>query len=363
MASRRRTGATALLIVLFLGGVATLLAPFWIPPPATLLLVLSDSAFGTSLEGVQAQVLDLRTGTPVSGQVGVEGLDYAILIPRMQSGEVDLEVQVEGFELASVSAMLVPLAVNRVPIELVPTFGLLEVAPVDATTSSILSSAQIELDPSEEVEPFVVLNAEPMRIPLEPGTYQARGSALGFCEAERSASVRASEVTRLNLPLSPEVGSRERARFILDWGNDPEDLDAHVLVSQTSEAMRQEHLFFRQLEVHSRSNKLVATLDVDWRRSEWFETVTILNELDKGVFQYFVHLYAGRGSLGDSDGLVEIVTDGCSSRKTYRAPPGCSERFWYVADLVTEGSETNVVDRGECRAEIPRQWKSQKDDS
>lgn len=344
MARQQRDGKPRLVLALLaLIGLGLLSIVFFLTPPASLEVTLRDEVFASDLGGKTAHLLDKASGAKLSLPVRKLGEQFVAGVARMRSGPVDLELALEGFRPAAVALTLEPLAVAKAAIALVPTSGRLEVATVDARDAGAAVAARVTVGGAALPSPASIL--------LPPVEHQVRATAEGFCPAERTALVRERETTRLTVPLSPVLSEEERARVILSWGENPRDLDAHVSLADTQVNSLVPHVFFSHRVGTLAGGEVFAQLDVDHQNSEGFETITVFDRAP-GTYRYFVHRYAGNGTLGGSAAEVEIVTRGCERRR-YTVPRNCAESWWHVADLAVTPAGVTVTERGECLDTVP----------
>ena len=105
--------------------------------------------------------------------------------------------------------------------------------------------------------------------------------------------------------VSPVLKDSE-IRIVLSWGANPRDLDSHFVGGNI-------HVYYKQ-----KSAKGV-NLDCDDTNGYGPETITIdTSILPKGTYKYYVHRYAGTGTIGSSNARVSIYC-GNSLIKTYYA--------------------------------------------
>jgi hypothetical protein len=155
----------------------------------------------------------------------------------------------------------------------------------------------------------------------------------------------------VSVSLSPTEGTgaltANQVRVILNWGENPKDLDAHLtgpspnLAASSSNEANRFHIFW----YNKSSNDGVAVLDVDDLTSYGPETVTISpptgqSTLRAGIYRYSVHHYddsyvsgtASPGTLSDNT-TVELIV-GTNSR-IFKAPAGAKGPLdvWTVFEL------------------------------
>lgn len=352
-----RSAVISLLAVLAAVGTAALAIPFLVQPPAGIDIRLEDSVFATDLAGKVVQVRRLDGKAEISLPVSQTAVGFMARIERIASGPHQLEVSMPGFRPTTIRLDAPPLQRARVDAPLTPSFGRLEVAVFDAGSADqpVTSGVSVRAGDHSATGSGTVLFAA-----LDPETYQVAVTAPGYCGTAEEARVIEAETTRLTVRLPSEPRGTEKARIMLDWDENPEDLDAHVLLSDSSVPLISNHVFFRNKagEIRNSDRTAYAELDVDWLRSEGVETMTIFDGAE-GVYQYFVHLYRGEGSLGRSAATVEVVTAGCRST-IFRVPTECAHRWWYVADLKVTQDEVQLIDRNSCQARQPFSWDQRK---
>ena len=339
--------ARSALVLLILLGLALLGIPFFLTPPAFLEIAPRDSVFAADLAGKPVRVTEDATGNTLS--TTVERADGGLLarVGRITSGPRSFTIEVEGYEPVTAAVEAPPLRTVRAAVDVVPSFGRLEVSVVRATEIGQPVAATLK-------KGGAALIAEPksvMIVDLPPGKHRLTAEAGGFCPGERDVQVAARQVTRLTFPLSPDLAANEVARFILDWGENPRDLDAHFRKVGTSGFPNPAHVFYRNKEGFDDSNQRFASLDVDQRRSEGFETVTVYDKA-RGEYEYYVHRYAGSGTLGGSDATVEAFTRGCQKR-LYTAPPGCDQDIWAVAHVSIQPGRVDFARDQKCEQVVP----------
>lgn len=333
--------ALYLLVILLLVGFGGLAAPYFLPPPAKLELEVIDETFGTPLAD---RVLELSLGaeSPLARAVlREEGGKFLSWVGRMPAGPSTLTATLPGFESQALDLDLKPLEVTRASLRLKPTFGRLEIQARNARDREGRVPAEVQMDGKPAGRGSDVLVSG-----LAEGKHRVYATAAGYCPAEADENVRKGETKTMVLPMSPELGPDEAARFVLDWGENPRDLDAHLFFVEPPREVRTSQVFFGQKEGTVAGAPPFAVLDVDHQNSEGYETTTLFNRME-GRFLYGVHLYAGNGTLGESKAKVEIITRDCE-RKTLIVPESCTGRFWYVGEVRLAGGRVEIIERNVC---------------
>ena len=333
--------ARVVLILMVLSGAAMACIPLFLIPPAYLDLALRDKVFGAELTGERVMVLNDLTGQTISRNVEKAGSMFLARVGRINSGTGKFSVRLDGYKPAAVKVETAPLQNARAVVDLTPTFGRLEIVPVNAVRVNETVAATVK-------KANRMLSDEPRRfitIDLPPGTHTLVASATGYCAAEREFVVREGQITREQFPLSPDLQNDEIARFVLGWPSDPADLDSHLRRVGTTGNRNPEHLFFNRKQARTGAGVLFAQLDVDRLQPRGYETVTVRNSA-VGDFEYYVHLYSGQGTLGGSGARVQIYTSGCRTR-TFSVPPDCDQTIWAVTTL-RHRDGVQFIDRNRC---------------
>jgi hypothetical protein len=140
---------------------------------------------------------------------------------------------------------------------------------------------------------------------------------------------------------TPEVGS---FRIILNWGENPSDLDSH-LTGPSSDDTSRFHLYF--LYRIPNSPDINVDLDVDDMFSYGPETTTIHHFMN-GTYRFSVHNYSDQSETGgeeiaSSPARVEIYDDD-GLIDTYNAPTFTGYgNTWRVFEIEVSGTQVTIV--------------------
>lgn len=345
MSGRRDGKARALLALMIAFGFGLLTIPFFfLTPPAFLELALRDTVFPSDLTGKLVRVTDEASGKTLVATIQESGGGFLAPVGRIDSGEGrSFTVAVEGYQSAPVTVRALPLHTVRAAVDLVPTFGRLEVSVVNATQTG-------ELVPAVLKREGVAVASQPqsaIALDLPAGKHHFSAEASGFCPEERELQVEERKLKKVKLLLSPALTGDEIARFVLGWGENPRDLDAHFRKLGTSGAA---HVYYSNMEGKD-GKGVFARLDVDHRNSEGYETVTVYGKAE-GEYEYFVVRYAGEGTLGASDAQVTVFTRGCQQRR-FSVPPDCEQDIWAVTHLRVAQGRIEFLDEQACEKGVP----------
>jgi len=345
--SARDGKARWVLVLLVLVGLGLLAIPFFLTPPALLEIVPRDTVFAADLGNKTVRVTDDASGKVLTTTIEKAGAGFLAQVGRINSGPGSFTVELDGYEPATATIEAPPLRTVRAALDLVPNFGRLEVSLVSSTQAGNPVAATLKEGSSTlAAEPRSLIAAD-----LPPGKHRLSASAGGFCSGEREVQVAARKLTKMTFPLSPDLTGNEIARLVLDWGENPRDLDAHFRKLGTSGSHNSAHVFYAHKQGLNEAKEQFAVLDVDYRQSEGYETVTISDKAE-GDYEYYVDLYAGEGTLGSSGAQAEVLTPGCH-RRLYSVPQDCAQRIWAVAHLRVHQRKVEIIDQQRCEKGVP----------
>lgn len=178
-------------------------------------------------------------------------------------------------------------------------------------------------------------------ITLPLGNYTLALTKDGFISSYINIIVQKGTTAEQNGTMSPVV-SGENFRIVLSWGANPRDLDSHV------EGMRIDgssfHVYFNRKNAYDGSVK-VCNLDVDDTTSYGPETITLHTTTDEPYY-YYVHKYAGNGTLPTSEAKVRVY-QGETMIAEYNVPTDLeAAQYWNVfaivnGQIITRNTMTN----------------------
>lgn len=334
------------LFFLALVGLGMLLVPFILVPPASLEIRFRGEEFYGILEGKTANVTD-ESGHTRSVPIYKYPEGMIADLGRVPSGERKWMVEVEYFRSAHFTATVEPLKKKRVSVSLTPAFGRLRVRgmnvlkpdePVRTALSITIGGKTYKGEPGRAV--FIPF--------LSPGEHELKAEAPEHYGFTGKVKIAVGDVKDVNVYLSPTLSDHESARIVLRWGEDPRDLDSHLLLP---EKLNIDHVYYPGSNKRAeKDGEIAAMLDVDDTTSYGPETVTIYDRLS-GVYTYAVYFYAGSGTLGMSDAEVEVYLKSGEIKK-FKVPAYCQKRWWHVFDLDINGTDVRVVEKNTCREKM-----------
>jgi plastocyanin len=216
---------------------------------------------------------------------------------------------------------------------------------IDALTGDDIAGATVRLHKAEDGIAGVVVgqttSTDQGRFvfsALPPGSYVLIADVQGYISGKRQVAISAGEsLSHQDVVLSPLLNPGE-IRIILTWGENPEDLEAH-LTGPNPDGCRH-HCFYWNREIPG------ARLDTDSTRGFGPETITISGAL-AGVYRYYVHDFSDRledatDGLAVSGARVHLVFGDGRNPITFYAPSD-NGSVWHVFDLDgTSGAITPV---------------------
>jgi uncharacterized protein YfaP (DUF2135 family) len=117
--------------------------------------------------------------------------------------------------------------------------------------------------------------------------------------------------------LSKNMAALDGVRVVLNWGENPEDLDSHF-------SFPDNHVYFEQKTGED------ANLDVDDTDSFGPETITLERKHDGEKYVYAVHDYNRKGTLSSASNAKVFVYIGQTLIKSYYVPKGKTGTLWVV---------------------------------
>ncbi|MHB1348851.1 MAG: carboxypeptidase regulatory-like domain-containing protein [Desulfobulbaceae bacterium] len=162
---------------------------------------------------------------------------------------------------------------------------------------------------------------------IYPGAYIITVQADGYLPGERPVQLPiGATLEHQDLALSPVLNDDE-VRIVLTWGENPEDLEAH-LTAPNPDGCRH-HCYYWDKEIPG------ANLDLDDRHSYGPETITITERI-AGTYRYYVHDFTNRMStnsigLGRSGARVTVY-QGANPPQVFTVPAQ-NGTVWHVFDL------------------------------
>ncbi len=159
------------------------------------------------------------------------------------------------------------------------------------------------------------------------GSPTITASAENYSTFRSTVSLSAGEEKTLDISLSPGITDAEM-RIVLNWGENPRDLDLHLLVPGDA-THSPYHMYFD--DKGEQESFPYAFLDHDDRYSYGPETIT-LGTFISGTYKFYVHKYAGTGDLTASEAVVQIYNKS-GLVNTVNVPVSGTGDYWAVGEI------------------------------
>lgn len=140
-------------------------------------------------------------------------------------------------------------------------------------------------------------------VELPFGYYTIHLSKEDFNDDEFNIVVQAGTTDEQNGTISPVIEG-DGYLITLTWGENPHDVDSHM-VGTYSDGNTQFHVYFHDKEKYD-GEIPVCILDYDDRSSYGPEHITLIPTSNKPYY-YYLHRYAGSGTLASSEALVTVI--------------------------------------------------------
>ena len=167
---------------------------------------------------------------------------------------------------------------------------------------------------------------------LDAGYYTAEVAATGYISSFFTLIVLGGELNAgQNFSIAP-VGSGSLVRIVLTWGQNPQDLDAHLTGPAVGGGRF--HVFYDD-EVYEVGGVTYVELDVDETDSFGPETISIIQQI-AGTYRYSVHDFtnideSNSSALANSGAQVRVFR-GADLVQTFNVPSG-GGTLWTVFEL------------------------------
>jgi hypothetical protein len=167
------------------------------------------------------------------------------------------------------------------------------------------------------------------------GYYTAQVSRSGFTTAYFPVFIEGGRVlANQNASITRILGPNQY-RIILDWGEQPWDLDSHLTGPEAQSTARFHVAYYSRTYQHG--DVLYADLDTDATSGFGPETITLYQTV-AGVYRYSVHNYSARSATQGNFGLANSgarvrVYRGEALLRTFHVPTGEEGNLWTVFEL------------------------------
>ena len=181
-------------------------------------------------------------------------------------------------------------------------------------------------------------------VTLPLGNYTVFAEKDGYISGIFNIIVQSGTTDSQNGTLTPR-GSGNNFRIVLTWGQNPRDLDSHVVGSLSNGDSF--HVYYNSKSEYDGDIE-VCNLDVDDTTSYGPETIT-LNANTSEPYYYYIYRYAGSGTVGTSEAQVKVYQNDTLIAK-YNVPTDQGDGdYWNVfaivnGELIIKNTITNESD-------------------
>lgn len=195
----------------------------------------------------------------------------------------------------------------------------------DSDTGEPVPEADVSIDEKWQMKSDsagqVLIPAE-----IEDGVHTLQVSKAGqYIQTEGELTLDGGKVVSAPQISLPKEVDYKRIKIVLDWGEEPSDLDAHLYGPNA-------HVYFN----NQRASNM--ELDRDDTSSYGPETHTIKEPAPNDVYKYYVHNYSDSDipasfRLSNSEAQVKVYIDN-ELKKTFIITPNQEGIIWHVFDIV-----------------------------
>lgn len=223
--------------------------------------------------------------------------------------------------------------------------GTVQGSMVDATTGGMLEDVTINFrqgDNVKEGDPVATTTSNTsgdITLDLPEDTYTMEFSKEGYTIEYMTVTITQGNTEDIGVKaLSPTLGEGEW-RIVLEWGEEPADLDAHLETSSW-------HVWFSNPQATG-SDGTEVNLDVDEREGKGPETITVSQMNPDEKYEFYVYNYSSNGAknsdaLGKSEAVVKLYLSN-GEMMQYSVPSGTGT-VWNVFNIVNgEVKEINEL--------------------
>ena len=175
------------------------------------------------------------------------------------------------------------------------------------------------------------------------GNHYATGSSDGFCPFGAPFVIPddyEGETFTYNFSLSPVLIAGQ-TRMVLNWGENPHDLDSHLLTPIINGNTY--HIYYGN--PGSYANAPYAKLDTDDTNGYGPETITI-NQSFSGTYTYYIKNFIGANyGLKNSGAVAQIYSGESCAATIIEVPTDTDGLYWHVCNIDGASGDITVVNQ------------------
>ena len=301
---------------------------------ATLKSSAKDASTGSPIANAQVTLVPggLIDFTDAEGNYEVSGLaagDYTIVISKEGYRQVEAQLTLVEDETKVYEASL------AIDDEHATSLGGANITLKDALNGNVVTNGYVKVREGQNNKTGDVVQEvtndgnSSVNISLYPNTYTVEVGANGYTHSFNTVTILGDVNGTYEFSITP-VLSADQVRVVLSWGENPSDLDSHLV--RTTNGNQDYHVYYSNM----RPANADANLDTDDTSSYGPETVTINNLNSASTYKYYVHDYSNGGNHSDevfkTSGAKVDVYYGDQSRTFY--VPNENGNAWKVFEIV-----------------------------
>ena len=275
--------------------------------------------------------------TDAQGQFKVDNLipgDYRVMISATGYKTYTATVKVESTGTTNIPAFLM---VDRSNTGTQTVTGDI----MDAVTGNGVSGTTYVLRKGQNVQTGANIGSGTFAdatytLTLEPGTYTLEISKADYVTTYQTITVTDSGATGTHITLNP-TGSTGVGdgilRVVLEWGEEPWDLDSHMFGPTSNTSADVFHTYFADQEYWD-NGTCVVDLDRDDIDSYGPETTTVHDIRTGRGYSFYIHDFTNRDSTSSNamsmSGATVKVYSGNALIRTFAIPTNCEGTVWHV---------------------------------
>lgn len=170
-------------------------------------------------------------------------------------------------------------------------------------------------------------------VELPVGNYTVKSSKDGFIDSSVNIYImKDCVVYNLDATMTPVI-SANSFRIVLTWGENPRDLDSHI-VGQLSDG-DYFHVYYNHKSQHD-GDVEVCNLDRDDTDSYGPESITLKTTTDS-TYYYYIHRYAGFGAISTSNAKINVY-QGENLIAAFNAPADLGRGDYWNVFAIKDGN-------------------------
>ena len=227
----------------------------------------------------------------------------------------------DGYNDLNISTTVASQEFNMGQIRMIPSNSAISIdvngTIINAVNSSVISNARVVLIPgfnnnntSNAIFDLLTDESGNYSIPnITSGQYTLLIKHTGYYDQIVNVTVAAADGSTsmtLNQSLTPQLATNEALRAKVEWGENPRDLDSHLVSYNVATQSINWHIYYDNRTPADANG----TLDRDDVDGYGPETITLNSVDNNNTYKYYIHKYAGTGDLKNSNAKVSIVYNG-----------------------------------------------------